>query len=290
VNDAIPNILAAFETFDGTYKRAEVDAALALQDEITPHLIEILEKVLEEPVAYAQRPDYFGHIYALQLLGHFREPRAHDVIVELASLPPELPHDLFGDTITEDLAAILFATCGGSVERIKALLLNHQAGEFCRSAAARALVYAAVEGAVPREEILALFGSLFTGDEADPDTDFWAFVASSVCDLYPEELMGVIKKAFEDGLISGWIIDYAFFEETLRRGRERTLREARENLQRYTPANFHDGMAWWACFRREKQVSRPPVSPAKKRSKPTRKKRPKPRPTRPRKKRRKRKQ
>jgi len=270
-------ILAAFETFDGSYKRDEVDAALALQDEITPHLIGILEEVLAEPVAYAQRPDYFGHIYAIQLLGHFRETRAHDVIVDLASLPPEIPHDLFGDTITGDLAAILFETCGGSVERIKELLLNCQADEYCRSAAARALVYAAVEGTVPREEILALFGSLFTGNEADPDSDFWAFVASSVCDLYPEELMGVIRKAFEDGLISTWIIDYAFFEETLRRGKERALNEARDNLKRYTPANFHDRMSWWACFRQEKQVSKPPAPSAKTRSRRKKKKGPKPR-------------
>jgi hypothetical protein len=288
MNDKISDILAAFETFDGTYKRAEVDAALALQDEITPHLIGILENVLAEPVAYAQRPNYFGHIYAIQLLGHFVEPRAHDVIVDLASLPPEIPHDLFGDTITESLAAILFGTCGGSIERIRELLLNPKTGDFCRSAAARALVYAAVEGTVPREEILALFGSLFTGDEADSDSDFWAFVASSVCDLYPEELMEVIKKGFEDSLISGWIIDYAFFEETLRRGKARAFREVRDSLKRYTPANFHDRMSWWACFRQEKQVSRPSAPPETTRSKPKRKKRPKPRPTRPRKKRRKR--
>jgi hypothetical protein len=288
VNDTIPNILTAFETFDGTYKRAEVDAALALQDEITPHLIEILEKVLKEPVAYAQRPDYFGHAYALQLLGYFEEARAHDVIVGLASLPPELPHGLFGDTITESLAAILFATCGGSVERIKALLLNRQADEYCRNAAARALVYAAVEGIVPREDVLALFGSLFTGTEADPDTGFWSWVACSIGDLYPKELMEVIKKAFEDGLISEGIVGYSFFERTLRRGKEQTLREARENLKRYTPANFHDRMSWWACFRQEERVRKPLASPAQRRSKPKRKKRPKPRRTRPRKKRRKR--
>ena len=35
----ITEILKAFEVFDGVYKRAEVDAALELQEEITPHLI-----------------------------------------------------------------------------------------------------------------------------------------------------------------------------------------------------------------------------------------------------------
>jgi len=288
VNDTIPDILAAFDTFDGTYKRNEVDAALALQEEITPHLIAILEKVLSDPTAHARKPDYFGHIYAIELLGHFQEPRAHDVIVDLASLPPEVPHDLFGDVITEDLAAIMFGTCGGSIERIVELLLNREADQYCRSAASRALVYAVIEDTVPRKNVLALFGSLFSGDEAAPDSDFWGFLAISVCNLYPEELMDVIKKGFEDGVISDWIIDLAFFEETLRRGREQALNKVRGNLRRDAPADFHDRMSWWACFKQGTRVSRPPTRPAKKRSKPKKagKKRQRHRPPRKKKKRR----
>jgi hypothetical protein len=286
VNDKIANILAAFETFDGIYKRDEVDAALALQDEITPHLIGILESVLAEPVAYAQRPNYFGHMYAIQLLGHFREPRAHDVIVDLASLPPEIPHDLFGDTVTESLASILFGTCGGSIGRITELLLNREADEYCRNAAARALAYAVVEGVVSREEILALFGSLFNGDEADLDSNFWSFVASSVCNLYPEELMPVIKKAFADGLIFDGFIGPESFERALRQGRERSLRAPKDELERYVPDDFHDRMSWWACFRPAPRVPRSPAPPVEKRSRPKGKKRPKSRPPRKKKKRR----
>ena len=259
---------------------------MALQDEITPHLIGILESVLAEPVAYAQRPNYFGHMYAIQLLGHFLEPRAHDVIVGLASLPPEIPHDLFGDTITESLASILFATCGGSVERIKALLLNREADEYCRNAAARASAYAVVEGVVSREEIMALFGSLFTGDEADSDSYFWSFVASSVCNLYPKELMPVIKKAFADGLIFDGFIGPESFERALRQGKERALRVPKDELERYVPDDFHDRMSWWACFRPAPKVPKSSVSPASRQSKPKRKMRPRPRPRKKRKKRR----
>lgn len=50
MNDSrITEILKAFELFDGVYKRAEVDAALELQEEITPHLIGVLEEVLLDP-------------------------------------------------------------------------------------------------------------------------------------------------------------------------------------------------------------------------------------------------
>lgn len=282
MNDRIPEILTAFEAFDGTYRRKEVDAALALQEEITPHLIAILEKVLSDPAAYAQDPNYFGHIYAVELLGHFREPHAHDVIVNLFSLSPKVPYDLFGEIVTEDLPAILFATCGGSVERIKTLLLNRAADGYCRSAAAGALVYAAVEGIVSRKEVVVLFGSLFTGREVDPDPDFRGFLANSVCDLYPEELMDVIKEAFDAGLISERFIDYPFFEETLRRGKTQALQRVKDNLKRYTPTDVHDRMSWWACFRQK------PASPAEKPAKRKKARRKKFRPRPPRKKKRRR--
>jgi hypothetical protein len=146
----IARVLSALERHDGTYPREALDAALAHRKEITPHLIAILERVRDDPDEYLDDPDYMAHIHALELLAHFQERRAHEVIIGLASLPTDLPYELFGDIITEDLATMLLATCGGSVERIVALLRNDEAGEYCRSAA-RALTHAVAEGVVPRE-------------------------------------------------------------------------------------------------------------------------------------------
>jgi hypothetical protein len=279
VDDRVLEIVVSLERFEGTYRRQEVDDALALRQEITPPLIAILKEVLADPVRYAQDPSYFGHLYAVELLAHFREPRAHDVIVDLFSLPPEFPHDLFGDVVTEDLPAILLATCGGSVERIEELLLNQAADVYCRSSAARALASAVALNVVPRAQVIALFGSLFIGAGAEPDSDFWAFLTSAACDLYPEELMDVIRGAFDRDLVSEWIIDYALVEETLRRDPKQVLQRARDDFERYMPEDFHDRMSRWPCFQEEEQVeTRPaPVKTPAKRSK-ARKKRPKPRP------------
>lgn len=198
----ITEILREFEIFDGVYKRAQVDAALELQEEITPHLIGILEQVLRDPAAYVENPDRYAHIYALVLLGHFREQRAHKVIVDLFSLPTDLPYQLVGDLVTEDLPSILFKTCGGSTDLIRSMILNKNADDYCRSSAARAMVFATADGIIPRDEVLALFGSLFTGNEASADSEFWSLLAGSLYDLYPEGMMDVIEKAYEDELIS----------------------------------------------------------------------------------------
>ena len=248
----IARILSALERHDGTYPRQTLDAAMAHRKEITPHLFAILEQVRDDPLKYADDHGYVAHIYALELLSHFQERRAHEVIIDLVSLPTDLPHDLFGDIITEDLAIMLLATCGGSTERIVALLRNREADQYCRSAAARALTHAVAEGVVPREEVLAFFGSLFTGTEAGPESDFWSFLANAVCDLYPEELMDVIEDAYERDLISTQFIGLDSFEEDLATSsKAAAYQNLREERKRRMPCDLHDRMSWWAMYRRE---------------------------------------
>ena len=120
----ISDILESFKILDGIYKRQQIDAAIELKEEITPYLIKILKMVLNNPAEYIENEDNYDHIYALFLLGHFREHRAHQIIADLFSLPDEIPDKLFGDTVTEDLAIILYRTCGSSLELIKSLALN----------------------------------------------------------------------------------------------------------------------------------------------------------------------
>lgn len=251
----IARILSALERHEGTYPREALDAALAHRKEITPYLIAVLEEVRDDPVKYADDPDYVAHLYALELLAHFQERRAHEVIVELCSLPNDLPYELFGDIITEDMPAILLATCGGSVERIVALLRNREADDFCRSAAMHALTYAVAEGVVPREDVIALFGSLFTGTEADDESDFWSFLASAVWDLYPAELMDVIEDAYDRGLISEAIIGLDSFEEALDTDSKAAAYERiKEERKRYMPRDFHQRMSWWAMFHEDEDA------------------------------------
>jgi hypothetical protein len=251
----IARILSALERHEGTYPREALNAALAHRKEITLYLIAILEQVRDAPQKHLDEPDYMAHVYALELLAHFQERRAHEMIIGLASLPTDLPYELFGDIITEDLAIMLLATCGGSIERIVALLRNREADEYCRSAAARALTYAVAEGVVPREDIIALFGSLFTGTEADEESDFWSFLANAVCDLYPEELMDVIEDAYDRGLISEQIIGLESFEETLAAGgKAAAYQTLRQERKRRMPPDLHEHMSWWATYEEDEDA------------------------------------
>ena len=254
----ITEILEAFKIFDGNYKREQVDAAIELKEEITPSLIGILENVLADPDRYIANDDQFDHIYALMLLGHFREPKAHRVIIDLFSLPGDIPHELFGDLATSDLPTILMRTCGGSVELIKSMASNKNADDYCRISALNAMAYAVVEGIASREEVISFFGTLFTGNETGEISDFWGLLANFVCDLYPEELMETITKAYDDDLISPEMIRYEDFRKALEDGKEKCLKSLKTDLERQSLDDIHASMSWWACFKEGSQSNSAP--------------------------------
>jgi hypothetical protein len=251
----INDILQAFEIFDREYKRSAINAAIARREEIIPHLIGVLENVLKNPEHYADRErHYFGHIYAFILLGYFKETKAHDVIVDLASLPGDLPRELFGDSITGDLPIVLLRTCGGRIDRIKELILNKDAYEYSRGSALRALTYAVIEGYVTREEVLDFYQGLFTGDEASDTDSFHDVLAICIYDLYPEELMATIEKAYEKGLIHPGYVGYGEFTEVLKTGREKCLEKLRVQVEQKQINDIHKYMGWWASFKKPGKI------------------------------------
>jgi len=251
MNEKIAVILDGLKINDGEYKRDLIDQAVELKDDIAPYLIQILENALSDPKKFTEDYDRFDHNYALMLLGHFHEPKAHNVIVELFSLPDEIPYNLFGDTVTEELPALLVNTCGGSIDLIKSLVLNKNACEFCRCSAANALTYAVIDEVASRKEILDFLGELFTGNEADPGSEFWSFVSTSILDLYPEDLIPTIEKAYEDGLIHSGVVSYKSFKKALKKGKEECLEKLRMVKIQWSLDDIHKAMSWWACFIQE---------------------------------------
>ena len=152
----IKKVILEFEKYDGTYKREHVSYALEHREEITPYLLGILKSVTDDPQTYIQNENYFGHIYALILLGFFREVKAHKLIIDLFSIPEQYIKALFGDIMHENLPGALYQTCGGSIETIKQLAVNKNVPDSTRNAAISVLLYAVSDNVVSREEILAV--------------------------------------------------------------------------------------------------------------------------------------
>lgn len=243
----IERLLTRFDTITDTYLREEVNEALARREEITPHLLAIVDEVADNPVrcALEQRN---SHVYAAALLAHFHEPAAHAPLIRAFSIPQEELDFLWGDMVTESLPILLHQTSDGSVERIKQLINNREIDQYVRVSAAEALTFAVADGALPREEAVAYVQSLFSGQEAEPGSSFWGLLAGLLCDLHPADSMDVIKRAYNDDLIDSRIITL----EDVERAESRTMTETMEVLRRWkesrTPEDVHGYLAWFGAF------------------------------------------
>jgi uncharacterized protein DUF1186 len=249
----IPEILEAFKSYDGEYKREQVEAALELKDEIIPHLINILERLVADPAPYLENDEYFDHIYAVILLSHFGDPRAFQALVDAINITEDMCEQIWSDHADNFIGALL-RTFDGSIDKLKAVIMNRDAGALCRTHVAHVIVYAVVEGIMPRQDALDFFSPLFTGTEAEEDSTFWSFLASNLEELCPEEIMPVIEKAYEDELIDPWVIEMEDFANTIERGREYAYEQARQELERWIPTDVHEYMSGWACFRTDRDI------------------------------------
>lgn len=244
----IDDLIDAFCFFDGRYKRAEIDEARSRREEVVPRLIGILESVSTDPARFADDENFFGHLYAVMLLGHFRETAAHRLVLDLMALPGDLPDRLFTDLITEDMPMVLLNTCGGRFDGIKELALNGEAYEFCRMSALTAIKLGVASGELDREEAVAfLQGIIETGEQGTPSS----LISSTACDLmdlYPGESMEVIRDAYEKGTIEPGFVGYDAFEDALESGKDACLEELREKWEERSLEDIHGRMSWWACF------------------------------------------
>lgn len=260
----IQTLLSQFDQLSGTYLREEVEEALTRQEEITPHLLAIIEAVGENPLRYSLE-QHNAHVYAALLLSHFREPAAHLPFIRAFSIAEEQLVDLWGDLTTETLPTLLYRTCNGSIDAIKALVTNREADQYVRCAATEALSYVVAFDNTRRDEVIGFLQGLFTGGEAVAESHFWGNLTATLCDLQPGESMEIIRKAFDDGIISKGFIAL----EDVDRANERGIATAMDSLLTWVnsrmPADIHAYISWFAEFHPEEYTTPASVpSPAKK--------------------------
>jgi hypothetical protein len=267
-DERIKEIIEAFDYFDGSYKRAEMDEALTFKEEITPHLIRILEEIAANPKVYVAE-DRYANAYVVALLAHFKEPAAHLPIIRAFLIDDEPREELWGDMVTEPLPALLFQTCGGSLAAIKELVINKDADEFVRGSAVEALTYAVARGIVERQEVIDFLTEMFTGSEAGEGSLLWSMMASAISALHPEGAMNIIRRAYEERLVDPTYIGLREIEAKLLENQEATLERLRERVDHYIPTDIHQYLGWFACFKENDRGHRPffmdenPASPKK---------------------------
>ena len=248
----VEEILKALSHKDNKFPREALEQATARKDEITPHLLIILERVADDPDGALDQEDP-AYLYALYLLAQFRETRAYPLIVRIASLPPETVDELLGDTITEGLPKILASVCGGDTSLITRLAENVEAEKFTRGSALYALLALVLSGDRARDEVMSYYSRLFDAilkeEPSEERETVLTTLAHCATELCPEELYDRIKAAFESGLIAEFIIDLEEAEEKLTEGKEAVLPRLREDPHYRLVESAIKEMEWWAWYR-----------------------------------------
>jgi hypothetical protein len=244
----LKEILSRLQRNEGCFPRKAVEEALANRIEIIPALLQILNEVASEPERFASDKDRMSHIYAMYLLAQFRETRAYPLLVRIFSLPGNLPLDLAGDVVTEDLGTILASVSHGEMSGMASLVENAQANEYVRCAAMDGLVTLVVCGEQSRDKIMAYFKSLFHKLERTPSMA-WNGLVSACAGLCPAEVVKEIRQAYEEHLVDPDFIRWKNIERALELGKGAAIRDLRRSHRLITDVEAE--MEWWACFRED---------------------------------------
>jgi len=248
----VEEILKALSHKDNIFPREALEQATPQKDEITPHLLKILERVADDLDGALDQEDS-AYLYALYLLAQFRETRAYPLVVRIASLPPETVDELLGDTITEGLPKILASVCGGDTSLITRLAENVEVEKFTRGSALSALLALVLSGDRTRDEVMIYYSRLFDAALKEEPSEEGETVLTALVhcatELCPEELYDRIKAAFESELIDEFIIDLEEVDEKMAEGKEAVLPRLREDRHYRLVESAIKEMEWWAWYR-----------------------------------------
>lgn len=194
-------LLKEIEYNNGKFPEEQLKEIINRKEELIPELLEVLRNAKENYEDIIEEPEYFAHIYASFLLAQFKEKQSFKLIVDLVSLPDEIPDQLFGDLLTEELHKILASVCGGDTQSIKRIVEDSSVNEYVRCAAVKTFIVLLGEGVISQGEVIEYYKSLFEGKLEREFSQVWNELICSSCEAGPSELYEHMKKAYEDELV-----------------------------------------------------------------------------------------
>ena len=244
---SIPQILEELSYNQGYLPASALQAAIEKKEQITPELLNILKETIINPEDIDD--DYMAHIYAMFLLAQFRETRALPLLIDLFSLPDDIRDAITGDILTEDLGKLFASVCGGDTSVLNEIIEDPDQDEYVRSAALESYLILYAIGERSRESVMNYFQSLFQGKLEPEPSLVWDCLVKYATDLYPEEVLDEIRRAYEEDLVDSFFVEESEVDEALTMGKEATLKN-RINSQLRTIDDSISELEKWACFRK----------------------------------------
>lgn len=237
---------------ESKFPREAVEAAIEQREEITPHLLEAIERAAADPKGVIV-DGYILDAFAMFLLAQFRERRAYRPILNFFARPEtsETAADLAGEFVPADLGRILASVCGGDIEPIKEMIENRELYEFTRSSGMDALLTLVNCGEESRDDVMTYFKGLFRGGLEREHSYVWDGLVNNCLDLYPEEVLEEIAAAYDTHLVDSSYVSPEDVSQRCREGKEGTLEKLKIDPHHLPVEDVVAEMEWWACFNPE---------------------------------------
>ena len=132
-------------------------------------LLKLLRDDIDRLAEIVEQPDYYGLLFALGLLGQFREPRALRLVIDLARQDDQLIDGALGFFTTEVLGRLLASVWDCDLLPLKQLVLDETLDSFVRQTGLTAFMVLVVEGAVERETVVAIYREFINELPRRPD-------------------------------------------------------------------------------------------------------------------------
>lgn len=220
----------------------EVQEAINNKEDISPILLDILDKIIENPSIVLDDPGNMLHEYSMYLLAQFREKQAFTKIIKLVSMHEDDVEDMFGDLITESLSSILYSTYDGNLELIQGLIEDSKIHFFVRTALLDLYVNLYNDNVITKNDVIKYLKKLVYELPFDEDNDLASDVAIAVSDAHLFELIEDIEYLYAEDRVDETIIgEFDCFIDMI------------YNYD-FDYGNVHyiddaiKEMDWWACF------------------------------------------
>jgi len=210
-------ILDAFASAGRVLPRAALKQAADHWPEVGPALLAALQSAADG----TDRSDRTNKIlfFGIYLMAQVRETRAFRPLCAVAA-DGERIFRLIGDGVTEDLCVILTRLYDGDPAPLRMLIEAADADEYARAAALDALAWLTATGSIDRNDTARYLRDLYMTLRPQGECYAWVGWQRAIAYLGLDELVSLVKIAFDRGWIDTGVLGPRHFDDVLHVARQ----------------------------------------------------------------------
>ena len=232
----------------GIFPEEELQAAMENPRNVTPALVELLQKGARDITGLASTKDDNGFLYAMFLLAQFEEKQGLQPLIDFFCTEGMTAIILTGDVVTENLSKLFAGMARNNSTPLMKLIEDPQKNSFVRAAAIESLLCLVAWGNQKIDNIEHYFLELLTNKLEKKPSHVWNYLSDGASRLGSTHLTSALATAYTDNLASDTYIPWDDARNLLHRPLEENIRDLKEDQGLAPITNVIEEMQEWACF------------------------------------------